>query len=169
MRKIFSVSEMPSNSKKLYGLFPSVKKAKEAIQSISDEHSLCYQVCGLEKTTSRACTSHQLKKCKGYCTGKQSALIHNLKLLQGFSALSLKTWPYKGPIALVEKSENEESAYHLLIDNWCILGVAESAGDYEDILTNSPTPQIDKDIYRYLVATIFAKNSSVKLIPLTVL
>lgn len=167
--QIFSVSEIPSNSKKLYGLFPSVKKAKEAIQSISDEHSLCYQVCGLEKPTSRACTSHQLKKCKGYCVGKQPALIHNVKLLQGFSALSLKTWPYKGPIALVEKSENEESAYHLLINNWCILGVAESASDYEDILANSPTPQIDKDIYRYLVATIFAKNSSVKLIPLAVL
>lgn len=165
--QIFSVSEMPSNTKKLYGLFPSVKKAKEAIQSISDEHSLCYQVCGLEKFTSRACTSHQLKKCKGYCVGKQPALIHNVKILQGFSALSLKTWPYDGPVALVEKPQEGESEHHLIVDNWCILGVAESAADYEEILNSNPAPKIDKDIYRYLVTTIFAKKSPVKLVALS--
>jgi len=165
--QIFSVSEMPNNRKKLYGLFPSNKKAKEAIQSISDEHSLCYQVCGLEKTTSRACTSHQLKKCKGYCVGKQPALLHNVKMLQGFSALSLKTWPYKGPVVLVEKAQEGGSEHHLIIDNWCILGVAESITDYEEILNNNPSPQIDKDIYRYLVATIFAKNSAVKVVALS--
>ena len=158
--QIFSVSEMPNSTQKLYGLFPSVKKAKEAIQSISDEHSLCYQVCGLENPSSRACSSHQLKKCKGYCVGKQPALIHNVKMLQGFSALSLKTWPFDGPVALVEKTGEGESEHHLLINNWCILGVAESAEDYEEILKNNPTPQIDKDIYRYLVATIFARKSA---------
>lgn len=165
--KIFSVSEMPRSAKKLYGLFPSVKKAKEAIQSISDEHSLCYQVCGLEKPTNRACTSHQLKKCNGYCVGKQPALVHNVKLLQGFSALSLKTWPYEGPVALVEKTQEGESEHHLIVDNWCILGVAESAADYENILKGNPVPQIDKDIYRYLVATVFAKSSAVTLVVLS--
>ncbi|HCS66363.1 MAG TPA: hypothetical protein DIW64_21105 [Cellvibrio sp.] len=165
--QIFAVSEMPNNTQKLYGLFPSVKKAKEAIQSISDEHSLCYQVCGLENPSSRACSSHQLKKCKGYCAGKQPALIHNVKMLQGFSALSLKTWPYDGPVALVEKNGEGECEHHLLIDNWCILGVAESPADYEDILRSNPAPKIDKDIYRYLVATVFAKKSSVRLVALS--
>lgn len=167
--QIFAVSEMPRNTKKLYGLFPSVKKAKEAIQLISDEHSLCYQVCGLEQPTSRACTSHQLKKCRGYCVGKQPALIHNVKMLQGFSALSLKTWPYNGPVVLVEKDREGECEHHLLVDNWCILGVAKSSADYGEILRASPAPQIDKDIYRYLVATLFGKKSSVKLIALSAL
>ena len=39
---------------KLYGLFPSNKKAKDSIQAISDEHKLCYQICGLEKAANRA-------------------------------------------------------------------------------------------------------------------
>lgn len=99
--------------------------------------------------------------------GKQPALIHNVKMLQGFSALSLKTWPYDGPVALVEKNGEGECEHHLLIDNWCILGVAESPADYEDILRSNPAPKIDKDIYRYLVATVFAKKSSVRLVALS--
>lgn len=164
---ICSISEIPNNRKKLYGLFPSSKKATEAIQSISDEHSLCYQVCGLERPTKRACSSHQLKKCKGYCVGKQPALLHNLKMLQGFAALALKTWPYAGPVALIEKDRAGENEHHLLIDNWCILGIAQSPADYDEVLRSSPVPQIDKDIYRYLVTTIFAKNSPVKVVALS--
>lgn len=164
--QILPVSEMPSGTTKFYGLFTSNKKAKDAIQSISDEHQLCYHACGLEKSNSRPCTSHQLKKCKGFCIGKQPALIHNIQLLQGFSTLSLKTWPYEGPVALIETAQSPESAFHLIINNWCILGIGDSAADYRDILNNNPTPHIDRDIYRYLVNVIFSKNSSVKLMPI---
>lgn len=165
--EIFQVSEMPTARKKLYGLFPSTKKAKDSIQLISDEHKLCYQVCGLEKPNNRACSSHQLKKCSGYCIGKQTALAHNVKILQGFSALALKTWPYKGPVALIEKNPYEEIEHHLIIDNWCVLGNPDSADDYKDILGKSTSLTIDRDIYRYLVTAIYAKNPSVKLVPLT--
>lgn len=162
--QIFAVTEIPCHRKKLYGLFPSTKKALQAIQSISDEHSLCYHVCGLEKASNRACSSHQLKKCKGYCIGKQNALVHNINMLQGMAGLSLKTWPYKGPVALVEKSQYGGKEHHLIIDNWCILGIAESPTDYTEILNNTPAPQIDKDIYRYLVKAVFAKESAVKVV-----
>jgi len=164
--QIMSLSEIPSERKKLYGLFPSNKKAKDSIQAISDEHKLCYQVCGLEKTAKRACTSHQLKKCEGYCVGKQTAIIHNAKLLQGLSTLALKTWPYQGPVALIEKCKHYDVEQHLLIDNWCILGIAESVEDYSEILTKIPAPEIDKDIYKYLVKAIYSKGLLVKVKPL---
>lgn len=167
--QIFPIAEIPDGRKKLYGLFPSNKKAKDAIQLISDEHSLCYHACGLEKPNGRACTSHQVKKCKGYCVGKYPSLLHNVKLLQGFSALALKTWPYDGPVALIEKSQNGEKEHHLIIDNWCILGVSESISDYTEILQSKLIPQIDKDIYRYLVTAILTKKSSVKIYPIPVL
>lgn len=161
--QIFPVSEMPLGRKKLYGLFPSNKKAKDSIQAISDEYKLCYQLCGLEKITNRACTSHQLKKCEGYCVGKQPALIHNVKILQAFSSLALKTWPYEGPIALVEKCKYSSAEKHLLIDNWCILGMADSMEDYRDIVDSPSSPEIDKDIYKYLVKAIYSKNAVVEL------
>ena len=164
--QVISLSEIPSGRKKLYGLFPSNKKAKDSIQAISDEYKLCYQVCGLERSANRACTSHQLKKCEGYCVGRQTAIIHNVKLLQGLSTLALKTWPYQGPIALIEKCKHYGVEQHLLIDNWCILGIAESVEDYGEILTKIPSPEIDKDIYKYLVKAIYSKGLLVKVNPL---
>ena len=164
--QIFPVSEMPSGRKKLYGLFPSNKKAKDSLQSISDEYKLCYQVCGLERSISRACTSHQLKKCAGYCVGRQPALVHNVKMLEALSGLALKTWPYQGPVALIERCSQDHIEKHLLIDNWCILGVADSADEYHEILNTMSSPEIDRDIYKYLVSAIFNKSFSVKLQPL---
>ena len=101
--QIFSIADMLLTREKLYGLFPSNKKAKQTIQSICDEHNLCYRVCGLEKSNSRACSSHQVRKCKGYCVGKQLAIQHNVKLLETLGALALKTWPYGGPVSILKK------------------------------------------------------------------
>jgi DNA polymerase-3 subunit epsilon len=87
-------------------------------------------------------------------------------MLEGFSALALKTWPYNGPIALIEKNHHDESEKHLIVDNWCVLGIGDSSVDYEDILATPPSPQIDKDTYRYLVGAIFSKKPSIKIQPL---
>ncbi len=159
-------TSLSTTHQKWYGLFPSNKKAKDSLEFISNEHQLCYQVIGLEKQSQRACTSHQLKKCQGYCVGKQTALVHNVKLLQALSTLALKTWPYQGPVALIEKCQHSEREMHLLVDNWCILGLADSAEDYAHILNTTAAPEIDKDIYKYLVKAIYGKGLSVKLLPL---
>lgn len=165
--QVISVTEIPKGNKKLYGLFPSLKKAKDALQSICNENNLCYQACQLEKIYNRACSSYQMKKCKGYCVGKQSAVLHNIKLLEGLSKLALKTWPYKGPVALIEQEVAKDALeQYLIIDNWCVMGMITSMSDNSEELKNSLTPQIDKDIYRYLVKAIFTKKSSVKIIPL---
>jgi DNA polymerase-3 subunit epsilon len=171
--QIISVSEMPSVKQtqkqnaqpKWYGLFPSQKKARDSLEFISNEHKLCYQATGLEQQSQRACTSHQLKKCAGYCVGKQTAIVHNVYLLQGLSTLALKTWPYQGPVALIEKCQQSENEIHLLVDNWCILGTATAAEDYAHILNSTLSPEIDKDIYKYLVNVIYGKTMRVELRP----
>lgn len=162
--QIVPTSEIFPLRKKLYGLFPSHKKAQQAMQLICNDHNLCYQVCGLEKQNKRACSGHQLKKCAGYCVGKQPAVIHNLKMLQGLATLALKTWPYDGPIALVEKNQSTGNEHHILVDNWCVLGVAESLEDYSDILDGNIAPKIDKDTYRYLVTAIFSKKANLSIV-----
>lgn len=164
MPKIISVAEMPRSRNKLYGLFASNKKAKEAIQSLSDEHGLCYRVTGLENPGNRACSSHQLKKCTGYCIGKQHPLQHNVKMLEALAKLALKTWPYPGPVALIENSHRGNKEAQLIIDNWCILGIANSTEEHIEILNNHAAPQIDRDIYRYLVSAIFGRESTIKVV-----
>lgn len=162
--QICAISEMPLTKQKLYGLFASEKKAKQAIQSICGENNLCYHVCGLEKHTGRACSGHQLKKCKGYCVGKQLAIQHNVKLLEGLGALALKTWPYKSPVSIIEEDASGQQK-HLIVDNWCVLGIAGSSNEISEVLSQKSYPQIDRDTYRYLVDTIFSKDPDVVIRP----
>lgn len=162
--KIIPTAEIFPLRKKLYGLFPSHKKAMQAMQLTCNDHNLCYHVCGLEKQNKRACSGHQLKKCAGYCVGKQPAVIHNLKMLQGLATLALTTWPYEGPIALIENNQSIGNEHHILVDNWCVLGVAESLEDYSDILDGNIAPQIDRDTYRYLVTAIFSKKANLRIV-----
>lgn len=152
--------------KKIYGLFPSIKKAKEAIKLISDEYQLCYCACGLEPVSNRPCLRYQLKKCGGLCAGVQHYLNHNIQMLQGFAELALKTWPYPGPVALIESQDNEEQARHLIIDNWCVLGTTSNEFDYQDIIEGAVAPSLDKDIYKYLVDAILGESSKVKISPI---
>lgn len=163
--EILPVTELPGNKTKLYGLFASSKKALQAIKEICDEHNLCYIVCGLERGCNRACSSHQLKKCRGFCVGKQSSLQHNVKIMEGLGRLALKTWPYDGPIAITE-SDVDGNHKHLIVDNWCIIGIADSHDEIYDILSGDANPQLDKDTYQYLVKSIFGKSSSVVIRPL---
>lgn len=164
--KIVPVSEMPNSRTKMYGLFPSIKKAKAVVQALSDTHGLCYQACGLEQSSNRACSSHQLKKCGGYCVGKMSPLVHNVKVIQGFSSVALKTWPYKGPVAIIEDSKSDMPNRYLVVDNWCLLGETDDLSEFATAARTDLTPEIDRDIYRYLIAAISASNSSVRIVAL---
>ncbi|MFC3116737.1 exonuclease domain-containing protein [Cellvibrio fontiphilus] len=163
--RIIPISQQLPAQQKVYGLFPAAAKAKQTLQRLCEQHNLCYQVCAIETGSNRPCTSHQLKKCQGFCVGKESALQHNVKLLHALSQQALKTWPYRGTLALIEKNAGNGMEQHLLINNWCILGIAESPADYGEILANNPKPQIDKDIYRYLVKAIFHPSPQIRLVP----
>ena len=89
-------------------------------------------------------------------------------MLEGLSSIALKTWPYKGPVALVEKSSSSESGvqHYLIVDNWCVLDSTSDLTEYSQKPFDNYMPQIDRDIYRYLVEAIFGKKSSVAVIPL---
>ncbi|RYE57623.1 MAG: hypothetical protein EOP48_05385 [Sphingobacteriales bacterium] len=120
----------------------------------------------MEKQNNRACSSHQLKKCKGFCVGKQAATLHNVRMLEGFSSLALKTWPYESPVALIEKNQQDDKEHYLVVDNWCILGSSDSLEDCTEILNRERSPHIDRDVYRYLVTAILNKTSKIKVLPL---
>nr|WP_324259096.1 exonuclease domain-containing protein [Cellvibrio fontiphilus] len=163
--RIIPINQFLPAQQKVYGLFPAAAKAKHTLQQLCEQHNLCYQVCGIEAGSNRACTSYQLKKCQGFCVGKEKALQHNVKLLHALAQQALKTWPYTGAVALIEKNTGNGMEQHLLIKNWCILGIAESSADYNDILEHNVAPQIDKDIYRYLVKAIYRPSPQIQLVP----
>lgn len=151
---------------RLYGIFPSPFKAKETLKDLCQQYGLCYQVCGLDATKNRPCMGYQLKRCRGICAEKETAVEHNVRLLDALGSFSLKVWPYDGPVAIIEQAKDGQTQ-SIVVDNWHILGIAKSQSELFEIL-ESPAPQtLDKDIYRYLVNAVFNRYKKQRIEPLT--
>lgn len=70
-----------SSQQGLYGLFANRHAALQTLQSIADEHKLCYGLLGLESLSrGRACFRSALKRCAGACCGKESVEAHHQRL-----------------------------------------------------------------------------------------
>jgi len=128
----------------LYGLYHSQRDAQKALRHMAGQYGLCLSVLGLEKTAgNRPCFAHQLKKCKGACTGKESPLAHAARLLMAMTRLKLAAWPYPGAIGIQEGDELH------VIDHWCYLGTAKHEADVHDLLA-AGRPAFDRDTYLIL-------------------
>ncbi|WP_222610956.1 3'-5' exonuclease family protein [Undibacterium curvum] len=129
----------------LYGLFKSGASAREFLLQAVKQYQLCAATLGLEKGgNGKPCFARQLKQCKGACVGQESALQHNLRLIEALAEMKLKAWPFAGPALL-----QEAGVYHV-IEAWCYLGRAETLDQVPDLLA-SGKPRFDRDTYRILV------------------
>ncbi|MFY9328567.1 MAG: exonuclease domain-containing protein [Georgfuchsia sp.] len=154
--ELLLVSDLkPENGERLYGLFKSQRAAKRAIQSIAEEHELCLAILGLEKVTQgRPCFAYQIHKCRGACAGQETPEQHNLRLLTALRSLSLKAWPYDGPVGVKEGKQMH------VIDHWRYLGTALADADMEDILSTA-VPVFDSDTYKLLLKFIGKRKTKV--------
>lgn len=136
-----------SGQQHLYGLFANRRAALQALQSIADEHRLCYGILGLEPLSrGRACFRSALGRCAGACCGKESVEEHHQRLLAQMSKLQLVCWPWAGPVALEERGP-DMIQYHV-IHNWLWLGAVESLAQADE-LTRLPAG-FDHDGYKIL-------------------
>lgn len=58
--------------------FTTYFSAREKLEEIMDEHTLCLQFCGLTEEGS-VCFDHQIKKCNGICAGKEATVLYNAR------------------------------------------------------------------------------------------
>lgn len=136
-----------SHQQHLYGLFANRRAALQALQTIADEHRLCYGILGLEPLSrGRACFRSALGRCAGACCGKESVEDHNQRLLAQMSKLQLVCWPWAGPVALEERGPDMVQ-YHI-IHNWLWLGAVDSLAQAAK-LTTLPAG-FDHDGYKIL-------------------
>jgi DNA polymerase-3 subunit epsilon len=137
-----------SRLENLIGLFRSRSSAQAALAGIAAEHGLCPGLLGLEppRAPNAPCFSHQIKRCRGACCGKESLAAHNLRLFEVLQAIRVKEWPYDGPIGLRERGEQRTEIH--IFDRWCYLGTAEDESKIYDILEVRNAPTFDLDIYR---------------------
>lgn len=129
----------------LYGLFSNSRQANEALRKLVREHALCPTTLGLESgAPGKPCFAHQIGRCRGACTGKESPRQHGLRLQQALAELRLQTWPFAGPALLPEGEVRH------VIDHWCHLGSARDESELAELLADGEAA-FDRDTYRILV------------------
>lgn len=126
------------------GVFKSKRDLKALLLSIIKEYNLCSKLLGLEKA-GKSCFNYHLNLCFGACNGKEMAAKYNLRFDEAFRSTRIKDWPFKGPIAIKEKSNKEEI---FIIDKWCVLGKLK--GDWQSIEDISRDYLFDTDNYKIL-------------------
>ncbi|HYN27079.1 MAG TPA: exonuclease domain-containing protein [Burkholderiales bacterium] len=133
----------------LYGIFRSRQVALNALREIADEHGLCHIGIGLEKGTG-SCFAYQLKRCRGACVGKESAMSHSIRLTQALYSLRIQAWPFPGRIGIREHDPQSRRTEIHVLDRWCYLGTLNSQTDLFDMLQTRAEPSFDLDTYKIL-------------------
>jgi DNA polymerase-3 subunit epsilon len=129
----------------LHGLFRSRAAAIEALREIAAAHQLCPIVLGMEKGKG-PCFAHQIKRCRGACVGKESPMVHGLRLGAALAQLRMRPWPFKGRIGV---RENNAGAL-IVLERWCYLGTARSEAELAELGERRPRPVFDLDTYKIL-------------------
>ena len=151
-------------AERLYGLFSSKRKAESALRELAEAHQLCLVQLGLEGRSQpgKPCFGWQLRRCKGVCVGKEAESFHRARLEAALSRMHVKTWPYRGPIGLIEDSGNGKTDVHL-VNNWCYLGTAQSEDQVWQLLEEAPhRPAFDIDTYKILSKALQQKTLKVR-------
>ncbi len=166
LRLVASGTLEASRLENLSGIFRSKRAALDALTGIAAEHQLCPALLGLE--TSRGgnspCFAYQLQRCRGACCGKEPLAAHNLRLFEALQAVSIRDWPYDGPIGLRERAE-QRTEIHLL-DRWCYLGTAHDETEIYQVLEVRGAPVFDLDIYRILQRALRTRRKGLDVLQL---
>lgn len=132
---------------RLYGLFNSRRKAENTLRALVQNHGLCPAVLGLDLESGE----HQ---CHGTCDGREPAERHQQRLLDAFASIKVNSWPYNGPVCLLETNEGGRQDMHV-VNNWRYLGTARDEQEVCQLLGDAPAdPAFDMDTYKILSRAI---------------
>lgn len=147
----------------LYGLFRSRRQAEEVLRELAERQDLCLATLGLEKTgVNKPCFARQLQRCSGACVDATERAAHQQRLQQALEKLKIVTWPFPGPVALIEADPAGNSDWHVL-NNWCYLGTVKGASGRRAVLKKQAQalldaapgkPLFDRDTYNILTRAL---------------
>ena len=141
-----------------FGLFANKHRITTTIQNLARDHALCLRVMGLDRGKG-ACFQHQLGRCDGACTGKESIASHNARLLEYLDRQRIAAWPFSGAILLAEETirpidEQPSQQYHL-VDQWAWQGCFATADQATATLQEPSSVAFDRDAYRLIYSALF--------------
>ncbi|WP_106478079.1 exonuclease domain-containing protein [Phytohalomonas tamaricis] len=142
-----------------YGTFRSRKEATQALKGIAEEHKLCPQVLGIERSKGR-CFAYQIKRCNGACCGVETLEEHTQRARTALERLRIAHWPWPGRVAIKETGPAGDEAYHL-VDHWCYLGSFASLGE---IAAQRDNVTFDVDTYKILQRFLKNDDASIEIV-----
>lgn len=149
----------------LCGVFRSKRAAMDAVRGLADEHQLCLRALGLEKAGKGACFRHQIRRCAGACAGHENLHVHHARAAAALAGLKTAAWPWRGPIGIVEEDRVREAVEVHVVDNWCLLGTAQSEAEVAELLearsSTARRPRFDLDQYKILARHLGRKRLKV--------
>lgn len=140
----------PATIGHLFGTFRSKRQAIEVLRTIVETHALCPKAVGLEAGKG-ACFSHQLRRCKGVCAGKEKPEIHFLRLQQAMAAHRLISWPYPGMIGIREQNQMNGATELHVFQNWCHLATIKDESELSNLIQAKENLAFDLDTYKLLL------------------
>jgi DNA polymerase-3 subunit epsilon len=139
----------PAELENCFGVFHSRKDARKALTDIARAKRLCLKVLGLEQSEG-SCLAHQLGDCKGACAGKEPLILHAVRVQMALASLKMKTWPFPGRVALIERGAMGSVDSHVL-NHWAYLGTARCEGELAALARCAAPCAFDPQVYRILV------------------
>jgi DNA polymerase-3 subunit epsilon len=109
----------PAETEDILAVFPTKGRARQALNQIIKDYSLCPKLFGFEKG-SGSCFAHQLRRCHGACVAKETAQAYNSRLAMAFERQRIEDWPFSSPVVVQEK-QPQPASKSLVVDRWCVI------------------------------------------------
>jgi DNA polymerase-3 subunit epsilon len=130
-----------------FGIFPSERKARNALVRLAIRHCLCHcllGICGAAKVGCPACPVDQPGSA---CVDKISRKKQLVRIFAALKPLEVQVWPHRGPIGIRERSDIH------VVDHWQFLGTAQSENELHGLLESTPR-EFDRRLYLLLKRTL---------------
>ena len=132
----------------LFGIYTTRREAQRSLRVLAEAHQLCHKQVGIEQAVD-ACSAYRHKNCRGACIGKEAAAQHGARLLSALARLKIRSWPYRGPVAVIERDDFGMRQDMHLIDRWRLLGTVQNEADLQELLAAGPSQEeFDPEVYR---------------------
>lgn len=142
-----------------YGLFRSKRDAQRALTGIAGKNELCNRLLDLEPADQEGpCFQRTLGRCKGACEGLEDVTRYNLRVQIAFHSLRLKTWPWKGPVGVMEQNARTGRTDILVIYNWMHVATLHSEEEIHDLSLRGTAVTFDMDSYKLVVKALSGKG-----------
>ncbi len=126
-----------------FGLFPTERKARNALARFATKYRLCHCLLGISPGAKAACLACPVDRGAPGCTSKSIRRKALVNLFVALRPMRVPQWPHRGPVGIRERSDLH------VVDQWQFLGTARNENEVHELL-ETRRREFDQRIYGLL-------------------